>query len=64
MREVTKYSRSWKLYMWIYKQLCWCTVEQACSDEPTPWWNRLARKYLPDPYDFGKAGAGKVIVNA
>ncbi len=45
-----------KLYRWIYRRLTWCTVEQACSDALMPWWNRLCRKYLADPDDYGYLG--------
>lgn len=46
----------WRAYRWLYRQLTWCTIEQACSDDPLPWYTRAARRWLPDPYDYGKAG--------
>lgn len=38
-----------KAYRWLYVQLCWASVEQACSDKPMPWYSRLARRALPAP---------------
>lgn len=55
MREKMK-DKLRKAYRWTYRRLTWCTVEQACSDAPMPWWNQLCRKWVADPDDYGSVG--------
>ena len=38
------------LYRWVYRQLCWVSLEEACSKNwHVQWWRRLARRVLPEP---------------
>lgn len=45
------------LYRWIYRLLCWASVDEACA--PTgvlPWYRKAARKFLPVPRENSKNG--------
>lgn len=47
-----------KLYRWIYRQLCWASVEEACAPAGAlPWYRKLSRRVLPAPPTEG-AGEG------
>jgi hypothetical protein len=39
-----------KFYRWIYRQLCWATLDEAVAPAgQIPWWKKLSRRVLPMP---------------
>lgn len=39
-----------KAYRWLYKQLCWATLEEACAPAgQIAWYKKVARRVLPPP---------------